>query len=53
MKFPCYHTTDTVIFLLKVLIDFLTIIKYRKKDVNKILGSLRDWVRGIRQPKRT
>ena len=36
MKFPCYH--NTVIILLNVLIDFLTIIKYRKKDINKILN---------------
>jgi len=25
-----------------VLIDFLTIIRYRKNDINNILGSLRD-----------
>ena len=31
-------TIDTVIFLLKVLIDFLTIKKYRKNDINKILS---------------
>jgi hypothetical protein len=47
MKFPCYHTIDTVIFLLNVLTDFLTIIKYRKRDINKILSEYAEMIRAI------